>query len=166
MLLNLTYIYWQGGGVLAPGSICSWFSKYFLNIVWNIKKLKKNFARSSQHFLIKLFHEKTSFFVLYIKRQILMLKYVLHERFFVFLHKTQKMSVFHKTWRAHRECRDVLNFFYILKMFYLVVGAYAPLSRIEIPIDDSFFKKMVVNIHILNIDAKINYIFIPTNYII
>jgi hypothetical protein len=108
--------------------------------------------------------------MLYVKRQILMLKYVLHETFFCIFTQDTKMSVFSKTWRAHIECQHVrvkkLGFFYMLKMFYPVVGAYAPISRIEIPIDDSFFKKMVINIHILNIDAGINYIFIPTNYII
>jgi hypothetical protein len=51
------------------------------------------------------------------------------------------MLVFHETCHVHIECRDVraifFFFFDILKMFFRMVGAYAPMSRIEFPGRDS-----------------------------
>jgi hypothetical protein len=85
---------------------------------------------------------KNNIFCVVCKRQILLLKWVLHETFLSFYTRHKKYRFSAKTCHMHIECWDVcakflFEFFWRFKNVFSVVGAYASMFWIEFPDDTS-----------------------------
>jgi hypothetical protein len=84
----------------------------------------------------KSFHEKSTRLACVKKTKIGARNKAFYETCFIFLHRTQKISVFRITLRMHIDCGDVhaksfAGIFWRLEIYFLVEGAYAHGSRIE-----------------------------------
>jgi hypothetical protein len=110
-----------------------------------MKILTKNFTRRYRHIYIltKLFHEKMTFYGVCKKINFNAKIGVAWDIFLVFFTYDTKISVFRKTCHMYIECWDLraeflFNFFDVLKMFFLEVGAYAPIFRIKFPLWNTY----------------------------
>jgi hypothetical protein len=98
-----------GGGVLAPGSICSWFLKSVLNKVQNVKEnSKKKNPRIVLDILFshKAVSEETTFFVLCVKKTKFGAKLcVARDNFLSFLQDTKNVGFPQNLACAHKMSR-------------------------------------------------------------
>jgi hypothetical protein len=77
------------------------FLSFILNTFLKFQKIGQKIWHIQTFYVLRNISQKTDIFMSSIKKTTFGVKKVVYVTFFVFLHKTQKMSVFHETWCAH-----------------------------------------------------------------
>jgi hypothetical protein len=114
----------KGGNVLAHESICSLYLKYILEIFWHAKKIEtKKCIHLHAHKVVSW-----KFDLACVKKTIFGAKYKTFQKKMCFLHRAQKISVFHETWRMHIYCGNVHVEFFVknfrhFKIFFFGKGS-------------------------------------------